>query len=43
MGSLATDVNDGEKEIHVLVTGFGVRSSISAQHIFGLFCPSNYG
>ena len=43
MGSLATDVNDGEKEIHVLVTGFGVRSSISAHHVFGLSCPSNSG
>ena len=26
MGSLATELEDGEKEVNVLVTGFGVRS-----------------
>ena len=44
MGSLATDANDGEKEIHVLVTGFGVRSSISAHLVLGylvLQIPAN--
>lgn len=27
MGSLAIEADDGEKEINVLVTGFGVRHS----------------
>ena len=41
MGSLATDPHNSEKEIHVLVTGFGVRSSILAHHVLGLSCPLN--
>ena len=42
MGSLATDTNDGEKEIHVLVTGFGVRSSVSAHYVLGLSGPPTW-